>query len=101
MNELNLEGNAQLTRAMTQLIEAVRESVDSKQEGPDVNRLLSPKDVAVLLGVSLSQARNIFREGDLPIVALPSSGVKNKRHQYRVRYGALVDWILKRENDAK
>lgn len=99
MEELRRELNTQLAQAMTQLIETVSESVETKHSGPDPNRLLSPREAAELLGVSKSQVRTIFRESDLPVLALPSSGTKNERTRLRVRYGALVDWIQKRENN--
>lgn len=55
------------------------------------DRLLTMPEVALRLGVTEHQAREMGRRGELPIIAVGDRFV-------RVRAGALGDWIRRREN---
>jgi len=62
-----------------------------RPDGDDPNALLAMPEVARRLGVTEHQAREMGRRGDLPTVTVGERLV-------RVRAGALVEWIRRRES---
>lgn len=80
---------------------AVREALSAGRPDPpplDPEQLLTPQQVAELLAVSISRARQLM-QGELPVVTLPAGGAA-ERLQRRCRRADLLAWIAERRKEA-
>ncbi|MCP4550326.1 MAG: helix-turn-helix domain-containing protein [bacterium] len=62
----------------------------------DPDQLLSPKNAALMLGISVSQVRILAQEGLIPHLVLPSIG-NGERSQIRFRRSTLLEWVAAHE----
>ena len=72
----------------------MREHATAQERSVQRSRLLSPQQVADVLGVSASTSLRLITSGQLPCIVLRAG---KQRKLYRVREQALEQWIVRKE----